>query len=248
MSLAVRFYVGLHMPNHASRFERCMVSVNRLRGRKSDFPVREWMMDSGAFTAVTQHGGFRYPVEEYAEQIHRWRRCGNLVAAVAQDFMCEPVALAATGGTVAEHQWLTVERYEALRRHVASTWVMPVLQGWEPADYARHVRMYGRLLRPTAWVGVGSVCKRNSDTAAIEDVLRAVHRERPDLRLHGFGLKATALHSEIVRRLLYSSDSMAWSWAARKQGRNANDPREAERFVRHIRRLPVQGNLWGAVA
>lgn len=34
-----------------------------------------------------------------------------------------------------------------------------------------------------------------------------------------------------VREFLYSADSMAWSFAARKQGRSANDWREAARFA-----------------
>ncbi|MGX7709153.1 hypothetical protein [Methylobacterium sp. Gmos1] len=37
-----------------------------------------------------------------------------------------------------------------------------------------------------------------------------------------------------VRELLYSADSMAWSFAARRQGRNGNDPAEAHRFVERV--------------
>lgn len=62
-----------------------------------------------------------------------------------------------------------------------------------------------------------------------------------------FGLKITALKSPRVRRLLWSADSMAWSFAARYEGRNPNDWREARRFARAVRR-PVNDNepeqLW----
>jgi hypothetical protein len=92
----------------------------------------------------------------------------------------------------------------------------------------------GARLAPGAWVGVGSVCKRNGSPAAIEAVLLAIKRERPDLRLHGFGLKSTALSSRLVRELLHTADSMAWSFAARKQGRNANCWREAMAFKDRI--------------
>jgi hypothetical protein len=84
-----------------------------------------------------------------------------------------------------------------------------VLQGYAPADYAAHVRAYGARLEPRAWVGVGSVCKRNGRPAAIEAVLLAIKQERPDLRLHGFGVKLTALGSQLVRTLLFSADSTA---------------------------------------
>jgi hypothetical protein len=47
------------------------------------------------------------------------------------------------------------------------------------------------------------------------DILRSVRNKRPDLRLHGFGLKLTSLESREVRENLYSSDSMAWSFPAR---------------------------------
>ncbi len=241
----MRFFVGLHHPADARHFDRCMVSVNSIRNRRSDFPVREWIMDSGAFTEVSRHGDFWEPAEAYAESVERWSRCGRMLAAVSQDYMCEPFILAGTGRTVAEHQHLTIERYRDVLKLSRQTYVMPVLQGWHPEDYASHVRDYGSLLWPGMWVGVGSVCKRNSKPSEVEAVLLAIHRERPDLRLHGFGLKLTALASDVVRRLLWSSDSMAWSLHARLNGGNANDWREAMRYAARVERQPVQLNLFG---
>lgn len=238
------FFVGLHQPHDAMRFDRCCVSVNRLRRRVGAFTVRDWIMDSGAFTEVVGHGGYRDPVEVYAAEVRRWSGNGNLLAAVSQDYMCEPFALARTGMTTAEHQELTIDRYRALLPLAGATYVMPVLQGYRPAEYVAHVRQYGAVLGLGAWVGVGSVCKRNGSPAAIEAVLRAIHAERPDLRLHGFGLKRTALGSGVVRALLWSADSMAWSFAARRAGRNANDWREAAAYVRQIGRQSIQPPLF----
>jgi hypothetical protein len=149
--------------------------------------------------------------------------------------MREPAMLAKTGLSVAAHQRLTIERYRALRAVVdGSAYVMPVLQGYRPAEYVRHLARYGRDLRRGAWVGVGSVCKRNTDVDAIYAVLRAIRRVRADLRLHGFGLKTTALDDRAIRAALHSADSMAWSFHARRHGRNPNDWREARRFERRI--------------
>lgn len=234
------FFVGIHHPHIAGRFQRSMVSVNALRGRVSDFRVNDWLLDSGAFTEVTKHGGFRFPPSEYAEQVNRWAACGNLLAASTQDYMCEPFALAATGRSIVEHQRMTVERYDAIRELVKGVHLMPVLQGWAPGDYQRHVEMYGDRLSFGCWVGVGSVCKRNTDVGAVSSVLAAVHAVRPDLRLHGFGLKTTALADARVRDRLHSADSMAWSYAARRQGRNPNSPDEAAAFVRQIEGQAVQ--------
>jgi hypothetical protein len=198
--------------------------------------VGDWIMDSGAFTEIATHGHYRHGVQAYAAEIRRWATngSGRLLAAVAQDYMCEAHMLAKTGLTVADHQRLTIERYDALLAADPGVYILPVLQGFEPEDYVDHIRQYGDRLRPGMWVGVGSVCKRNGNVRAIEDVLVSIFMERSDLRLHGFGLKNTALRSPAVRNLLETSDSMAWSFHARKNGRNANDWREAKRWTEKL--------------
>lgn len=238
------FYVGLHQPSDAHRFERAFISINRIRRRKKPVRADRWIMDSGAFTEIAAHGRYRTGVEEYATQINRWAALDpGLVCAVAQDYMCEPFIVEKTGLSVAEHQRLTIERYDALNPLVVGTYLMPVLQGYTVADYVSHVRQYGKRLGRGAYVGVGSVCKRNTDIRQIEAILSAIKQERPDLRLHGFGLKITALTSDIVRGLLHSADSMAWSYSARKQGRSANHWSEAARFVERIATMPVQASF-----
>ena len=233
----MKFFVGLHQPSDAQHFTRCMVSVNRLITRKSDFPVSDWIMDSGAFSQIYRTGE-HLPMEQYATQVIRWSRCGSMVAAVTQDYMCEPFILAKTGLTVAEHQRKTVERYVELRNLIPeSIYLMPVIQGYTPQEYVDHIKQYGDLLVQGMWVGVGSVCKRNSNPGQVCDVLYAIKKERPDLRLHGFGLKKTALECPEVQALLYSSDSMAWSFATRKQGKGANDWHNAKTFEEGIARV-----------
>lgn len=239
----MRFFTGLHQPSDARHFDGAFVSVNRLRARKAPMQVGDWIMDSGAFTEISRHGGYRHDVAEYAAEIRRWATngSGRLLAAADQDFMCEPFIVKITGLSVAEHQRLTIERYDALSREdTAGVYVLPVLQGFEPADYVEHVRAYGDRLKPGAWVGVGSVCKRNGTPDQVAAVLMAIKQVRPDLLLHGFGLKTTALAHPFVRSMLHSADSMAWSFAARKQGRNANDWREAVRWRDSITSRPVQ--------
>lgn len=237
----MRFFCGLHQPSDAQHFEACFVSVNRLRARKGPFSVGDWIMDSGAFTEISTHGGYRHSVAEYAAQIRRWSGNGRLLAAVSQDWMCEPWIVARTGLSVAEHQRLTIERYDALlAEDTAGVYILPVLQGYAPEDYVRHIELYGDRLVLGAWVGVGSICKRNANPRAIEAVLLAIRGARPDLQLHGFGLKASALRSALVFDLLHTADSMAWSYNARMQGRNANDWREAKRWMRGIEGIPRQ--------
>lgn len=199
-------------------------------------------MDSGAFTTISTHGGYPDGPEEYAGLVERWRGVGNMLRAISQDYMCEPWMLERTGMNIADHQRLTIERYDALRSRSGAI-IMPVLQGYDARDYAHHVTQYGERLMRGMWVGVGSVCKRQGRADAIVVVLQAILAERPDLRLHGFGVKTSSLQDGGVRDRLYSADSMAWSFAARKQGRDPNDWREAVAFIERIETMPVQGAL-----
>lgn len=238
------FFVGLHHVNHARRFTRCCISVNRLRERKSDFEVNDWIMDSGAFTQLKRAGHYDESPRAYAEQIARWKTCGDLLAAVTQDYMCEPFILEKTGLSVENHQYLTIERYDALVSEETGVYIMPVLQGYRPEEYARHVEMYGERLLDGDWVGVGSVCKRNAEPLSIIAILQAIRDVRGDLRLHGFGVKITAMRVDVIREWFYSADSMAWSFAARYQGRDANSWREALRYVEKIEEQPIQRSMW----
>lgn len=242
----MKFYVGVFDPHVADAHESVMLSANRLRRRRSTtFPIHDWIMDSGAFTLVTKHGGYPDPVEEYAAVIRKFAGTGNLLTAVAQDYMCEPFVLERTGMTIEDHQRLTIERYDALIAcDTAGVPIMPVLQGYAPEDYVAHVHAYGSRLTEGMWVGVGSVCKRNTNPGSIVAVLEAIAAVRPDLRLHGFGVKITALRNQRVRELFHSCDSMAWSFAARKQGRDPNDHGEASRYAERVDDQPVQHVLF----
>lgn len=238
------FYVGLHHPGDGKHFDRAFISINTIRNRKSPIGASSWIMDSGVFSELSRYGDYRHGVEEYAAVINRWAAADHcLVAAVAQDYMCEPWIVEKTGLSIAMHQLLTIGRYDALLPLVHGVYVMPVLQGYDPEDYVSHIRQYGSRLAYGAYVGVGSICKRNTNYATIEDVLLAIKRERPDLRLHGFGVKLTSLASGIVQDCLYSADSMAWSYGARLSGRNGNDWREAAAFVRRIETCQVQNGM-----
>lgn len=207
-------------------------------------------MDSGAFTEVEAHGGYRHAPEVFAREAAEWtERVPGCLFVASQDFMCEPFILARTGMTLAEHQRLTIERFDAL----GASWrseapLLPVLQGFQITEYLDHIDQYGDRLEEGAWVGVGSVCKRQGAVSMVEDLLGAIHHRRPDLRLHGFGVKITALRSRFIREHLASADSMAWSFSARKQGRNPNDWREALAFIEKVEADPVdpaQPSLFG---
>lgn len=126
--------------------------------------------------------------------------------------MCEPWIVKATGLSVREHQERTIANYLELRAIAPDLPIVPVLQGWHSHDYLEHVEMYalaGVNLYREKVVGLGSVCRRQH-TDALDEL---AHILQP-LRLHGFGVKVQGLRK--VASLLTSADSMAWSFAARK--------------------------------
>ena len=79
------FFTGMHHPCDAGKVPAAFISVHALKRRKSGFPARRWVMDSGAFRTIELHGGYPDPVEAYAAQITRFARNGRLLAAVSQD-------------------------------------------------------------------------------------------------------------------------------------------------------------------
>ena len=244
------FFTGIQVLKHAKKVDYSFISINRFIGvnkRRKDFECKTWIMDSGAFSQVANTGDHLLTAADYAEQIKRWSRCGILVRAAAQDYMCEDFILKKLGRTVKDHQLMTTTNYRKLTRELKNiecqTQIMPVLQGYNPQEYANHVKNYGSLLEEYAWVGVGSVCKRNSNPQSVADVLDAILDLRPDLRLHGFGIKETCLQDSYKSDRLFSADSMAWSFAARYEGGSPHDPDLALKYKERIETMPVQLNF-----
>jgi hypothetical protein len=189
------FFPGLHQPGDAIHFDRSCISIHRLLKRCKVVEGGPKFVDSAGFETINVYGGYPNEPEVYARHLHRLDTKGivQIMVAASQDYMCEPHMLAKTGGTIADHQRWTIERYDRILAELHHLYegpppfeLLPVLQGWSPSDYASHVLQYGERLTPGMWVGVGSVCKRQTSTMAIEDVLLAIKEVRPDLRLHGF--------------------------------------------------------------
>lgn len=242
------FFLGTHHPGWLSNLTVPMfVSDRRLRTYKTLPRARSsWALDSGGFTELSAYGTWDHgpSPRQYVTRIRRYRNeIGNLRWAAPQDWMCEPFITARTGLTVADHQRRTIDNLICLRSLAPDLPIIPVLQGWTLADYLRCADLYeqrGIDLPAQQLVGVGSVCRRQA-TADTETLITALH-ERGITRLHGFGFKIQGL----IRcgHLLTSADSMAWSYAARRQPplpgcehrhRNcANCPRYACQWYDHV--------------
>lgn len=196
-----------------------MVTVRRLKNRRT-FPraLAPWWQDSNGFTELSIFGSYQTPAAEYVAQTRRHQReISNMAYASPQDWMCEPHVLAKTGLSIPEHQARTIRSLQTLRELAPEVPWVPVLQGWCGSDYMRHIEAYDRAgidLRLEPLVGVGTVCRRQGTKEGL-DLFKLL--SWCGIRLHGFGVKISGLLKG--RRYLTSADSLAWSYAARRESR-----------------------------
>lgn len=217
--MAGKFYVGAHQPSDVLKIDRPVcVSINRLRDRVSFSCPRGFIMDSGGFTAVTNHGCHIIDIDEYAMHVRRFSKCVGFTWAASQDFMCEDAALKKTGLTVSDHQSLSTDRYIQLMKTCV---VVPTIQGATLGEYERHAIEMSKVDRHPETVAVGSVCKLKS-VKRINEIVGAVRDVFWKSVLHGFGVK---IDSDFD-----SSDSMAWSLHERKNGRSGNSWLAAQKY------------------
>lgn len=213
----MRFYLGTHETSWLGRTDVPLFVSHRRLGRRRSLPraLGPWALDSGGFSELSMHGAWETTPAVYAAAARRYRdEIGGLDWAAPQDWMCEPHMLERTGLSVTEHQKRTVDSWFELRSLAPEVPFIPVLQGWVLDDYMACVELYADngadlTLEPT--VGLGSVCRRQStdEIATIAAALAGL-----GLGLHGFGVKTRGLAS--YGQHLVSSDSMAWSFDARR--------------------------------
>lgn len=216
----MRFYLGTHQPQWLSRVDvPLFVSRARLAGRKTFPRARtEWALDSGGFTEITRFGGWRITARQYAAEVQHFQdEIGAMDWAAPQDWMCETLALEATGLDVDAHIRRTVDNLVELRTIAPWLPIVPVVQGFALDDYRRCCDAYdtaGIDLARERIVGLGSVCRRQGTEEAASIVFGVAHHV-PGIRLHGFGFKVGGI--DLARHALASTDSMAWSFAARRK-------------------------------
>lgn len=212
-----KFFLGTHEVSWAARTDVPLFISRRRLSRQKKHPRARgpWALDSGGFTELDMYGRWTVEPERYADEVRAYSASmGGLVWAATQDWMCEQNILNKTRLTIAEHQARTVDSFLRLRQIAPEIPWAPAVQGWAIGDYIKCVRLYessGVDLRDQTIVGVGSVCRRQHTTEAVE-IFKALHAH--GINLHGFGLKITGLRKSAP--YLRSADSLAWSYAARK--------------------------------
>lgn len=214
----MRFYLGTHLPawlgDERFREVPLFVSARRLARKRAKPAVGRWALDSGGFTELSMFGRWTVSPREYVARVRHAQSLGGLDWAAPQDWMCEEPILKKTGLTVREHQNRTVDNFLELRSLAPDLPIVPVLQGytqWEYLDCAEQYELRGVSLLDEPLVGVGTICRRQA-TQEAEVILRQLSGF--GIRCHAFGAKITGLRR--YHDALASSDSLAWSFNARK--------------------------------
>lgn len=179
-------------------------------------------LDSAGFVAAVRYGGYRWSVRDYYDLVESYPWAWH----ASMDYCCEPqiaqdrplrlLRMAATA-----YMYGRCSR-ESARRGLPRP--MPVLQGWNPDEYA----MCAEWLPVDEWpelVGIGSVCRRHvHGNDGILSILDAVDRCLPAyVKLHLFGVKSSALDLIAHHPRVASVDSMAWDVHARNARRTGRD-------------------------
>lgn len=211
------FYLGTHITSWLNTSRAALFISHRRLMRLRQLPTakRKWMLDSGGFTELSMFHEWRTDMPSYLCAVRRYAsEIGKLEYAAIQDWMCEPFIVEKTRLSVSEHQRRTVRSYLDLMSADSSLPWLPVLQGFTRDEYMRCWELYARAgvdLAAFSRVGLGSICRRQATSGAA-----AIVSELSDmgLRLHGFGFKLGGL--ALVADKLASSDSLAWSYDARR--------------------------------
>jgi len=243
----MKFYLGTHETGWVGKIPvPFMVSHRRIQHRRRLRPASApVVIDSGGFSELSMYGAWRTTSAEYIDACRRYvDGLGTVDWCAPQDWMCEPFMVAKTGLSISEHQHRTVDNYCRLRQEAPDVPWIPVLQGWAIDDYMACIDLYDAagVDLTDGTVGVGSVCRRQS-TGEIAAVFSALHEA--GVACHGFGVKTRGL--SMYGAFLASSDSLAWSYQARRQPplsgcahRNcANCPRYALMWRERLLRRPL---------
>lgn len=127
-------------------------------------------------------------------------------------------------------------------------YVIPILQGKTAADYNCHLSQYGDTIQQNAWVGVGGLKRRpNSEVFSI---LTSIKMQRPDIKLHGYGLSKRQLDDNLIIGLLFSADSASGQLSGSKGSKyqNSRDPAISIAYAQNIDELTIQTNIFNCYA
>jgi hypothetical protein len=181
-------------------------------------------LDSAGFVATRRYGAYPWTVHAYLDlcAAYPWRYFA------AMDYCVEP-EIAGDRATVLDRISMTVHSLFECRRFAIDRGIgdrlMPVVQGWDPSDYARCLSRMRGAVEEAPILGVGSVCRRPAHGPnGVVAIVDRIHDELGSLpiRLHLFGVKSDAASILRDHPRVASLDSQAYGVQARVLAREGN--------------------------
>lgn len=200
-------------------------------------------LDSAGFVAAQTYGGFPWTADAYVAlaTAYPFRRFASL------DYCTEP-EIACDRHEVLDRLSRTIRANRDCRMLAADYGIldrlMPVIQGRSPSDYERCIDSLWQAMTPGTVLGVGSMCRR--EIAGPEGLVAVFeHLDRvlpPGVRLHGFGIKGSALpYLTPLAHRIASIDSQAYGIAARRDALRRGVAKTDSLVADHLERwLAVQ--------
>ena len=204
------FYYGSSWHWPLSYLPRVMLSYNYVRKLKMPWRMQiPFMMDSGAFAVILKYGKYPFTPEEYALGIEKW----HPDVAWTMDYPCEPsVQKKGQYGPVSAQEMTITNQLKLLD---LNTDTQMVVQGWTVQDYLENIDRIKDQGLLTERLGIGSICRRGQNRE-IARIIRAIHNNVPSwVKLHGFGIKVSALKYTDAKFNLHSVDSQSWGYEMR---------------------------------
>jgi len=227
------FFIGVASGSQVSAVKRYGYPYIMLNyATKIATKIKPWnsikilFIDSGGYSFFHSKGEYTTSDEAYIRYI--LRRKPDYFA--LRDYPCEPDILTKWRRTVQENQEKTLDKHLNLL-NLMDDWniwkysePVAVLQGWTLDDYLKHYDMmkeYGVFSR-ISYVGIGTLCRRGQENT-IRKIVTGIREALPKkFKLHGFGVKISALKYKDVFEALYSADSVAWGLSERLNYKNSD--------------------------
>ena len=179
------------------------------------YPYRRLFIDSGGFYSSMTSRKYIRTDDEYLQYVEKIMPDYFAL----RDYPCEPELLKKHGLTVKQNIQRTVDNHitllDMLPNYCINAQPVPVIQGWEASDYIDCIDAFQDQGLMSNYMAIGSVCRRTA-VRNIQKIIVSVRDAIPSwIRLHGFGIKLTALKDLAIYNALYSVDSGAWDYQAR---------------------------------
>lgn len=190
--------------------------------------IENLFLDSGGAPDTMKAWGGEYPTsdEEYLDYVEKYEP----EYFALRDYPCEKKLLREIDRTVEKNLEMTIDRHINLMdllddRDIKSEPVS-VIQGKDTSDYLKCIEMFEDHNLITPYIGIGTLCGRSANEV-IKKVVKTVREQLPNKKIHGFGIKKSALKIGEIFRKLDSADSQAYEYNEQHSSRISGNKKKS---------------------